>query len=116
MFTSGIQTPMQLEIMQKFGHGNVVSFDATFGINQSKVCPFCYCMKCHIINMFHNIVTNVGVMLFTIPFVHPNGVWNGKMGRWLHSLSLEKVKKMTLTQFFEHYQNVCQATGCLMLF
>jgi hypothetical protein len=55
--------------MQKFGHGSVISFDATFGINQSKVCPFCYCMKCHIINMFHNIVTNVGIMFFTIPFV-----------------------------------------------
>jgi hypothetical protein len=26
--------------MQKFGHGSFVSFDATFGKNQSKVCPF----------------------------------------------------------------------------
>jgi hypothetical protein len=73
-FTLGIQTPWQLEIMQKFGHGNAISFDATFGTNQSRVSPFCYCMKCHIINMFHNIVTNVGVMFFAIPFVHPNGV------------------------------------------
>jgi len=40
---------------------------------------------------------------------------NGKMGYRLHSLSLEKVEKVTLTQFFEHYQNVCQAIGCLML-
>jgi len=30
-FTLGIQTPWQLEVMQKFGHGNVVFFDATFG-------------------------------------------------------------------------------------
>jgi hypothetical protein len=73
-FTLGIQTPWQLEIMQKFGHGSAISFDATFGINQSTVRLFCYCMKCHIINMFHNIVINVGVMFFTIPFVHPNGV------------------------------------------
>jgi hypothetical protein len=35
-FTLGIQIPRQLEIMQKFGHGNVVSFDATFGTNQSR--------------------------------------------------------------------------------
>jgi hypothetical protein len=73
-FTLGIQTPWQLEIMQNFGHGSALSFDATFGTNQSRVCPFCYCLKCHIINMFHNIVTNVGIMFFAIPFVHPNGV------------------------------------------
>ncbi len=73
-FTLGIQTPWQLEIMQKFGHGSVLPFDRTFGTNQSKVHLFCYCMKCHIINMFHNIVTNVGIMFFAIPFVHPNGV------------------------------------------
>ncbi len=79
-FTLGIQTPWQLEIMQKFGHGSVLSFDRTFGTNQSKVHLFCYCMKCHIINMFHNIVTNVGIMFFAIPFVHPNGVcW---MAKW----------------------------------
>jgi hypothetical protein len=40
---------------------------------------------------------------------------NGKMGYQLHSLSLAKVKKVTLTQFFEHYQNICQTSGCLML-
>jgi hypothetical protein len=60
--------------MQKFGHGSAISFDATFGTNQSKVWPFCYCMKCHIINMFHNNVTNAGIMLITVPIVHPNGV------------------------------------------
>jgi hypothetical protein len=60
--------------MQKFGHGSVVFFDATFGTNQSKVCNFCYCMKNHIINMFHNIVINVGIMFFIVPFVHPNGI------------------------------------------
>ncbi len=59
---------------QNFGHVNAISFDATFGTNQNKVCVFCYYMKCHIINMFHNIVTNVGVMFFALPFVHPNGV------------------------------------------
>jgi hypothetical protein len=73
-FTLGIQTPWQLEIMQKFGHGNAISFDTTFGINQSKVHLFGDCMKCHIINMFHNIVTNVGIMFFAVPFVQPNGV------------------------------------------
>jgi len=67
------------KLCKKIEYGNVVSFDATFGINQSNVCPFCSCMKCHIINMFHDIVTNVGVMFFTIPFVHLNGVWNDKM-------------------------------------
>jgi hypothetical protein len=60
--------------MQKFGHGSAVSFDATFDTNQSKVCLFCYCTKWHIINVFHNIVTNVGVMFFAMSFVHPNGV------------------------------------------
>ncbi len=39
-FTLGIQTPWQLEIMQKFGHGSAISFDATFGTNQSRVCLF----------------------------------------------------------------------------
>jgi hypothetical protein len=73
-FTLGIQTPWQLEIIQKFGHGNVVSFDATFGTNQSNVRLFRYSMKWHIINMLHDIVTNVGVMFFAVPFVHPNGV------------------------------------------
>jgi hypothetical protein len=28
---------------------------------------------------------------------------NGKMGYQLHLVSLEKVEKMTLTQFLEHY-------------
>jgi hypothetical protein len=37
----------------KFGHGSLISFDATIGM------PFFYCMKCHKINMFHNIVINV---------------------------------------------------------
>jgi hypothetical protein len=74
LFTLGIQIPWQLEIMQKFGHGNLVSFDTTFGTNQSMVHCFCYCMKCPIINVFHNIVTNVGSMFFAVPFVHPNGV------------------------------------------
>jgi hypothetical protein len=37
------------------------------------------------------------------------------MGYQLHSLSLAKVEKVTLTQLSEHYQNVCQAIGCLML-
>jgi hypothetical protein len=73
MFTLGIQIPWQLEIMQNFGHGNSISFDATFGINQNKV-HFCYCMKCPMINVFHNVVTNVGSMFFAVPFVHPNGV------------------------------------------
>jgi hypothetical protein len=44
-FTLGIQTPWQLEIMQNFGHGNVIAFGATFGTNQSKVGLFCYCMN-----------------------------------------------------------------------
>jgi hypothetical protein len=37
------------------------------------------------------------------------------MGYQLHSLSLAKVEKVTLIQFFEHYQNICQTIGCLML-
>jgi hypothetical protein len=73
-FTLGIQTPWQLEIMQNIGHGSVISFDATFGTNQSKVHLFGNCMKCHIINMFDNIVPNVGIMFFAVPFVHLNGV------------------------------------------
>jgi hypothetical protein len=52
-FTLRIQTSWQLQIMQKFGHGSLISFDATIGM------PFFYCMKCHKINMFHNIVINV---------------------------------------------------------
>jgi hypothetical protein len=35
----GTQTSWHLEIMQKFGHGSSVSFDATFETNQSRVCP-----------------------------------------------------------------------------
>ncbi len=61
LFTLGIRTPWQLEIMQKFGHGNLVSFDAIFGTNQSKVNHFYYCMKCPMINVFHNIITNAGL-------------------------------------------------------
>jgi len=40
---------------------------------------------------------------------------NGKMGYQLHLMSLEKVEKVTLTQFLEHYSNVCQVIRCLML-
>jgi hypothetical protein len=32
------------------------------------------------INVFHNVVTNVGSMFFAVPFVHPNGVW--WMAKW----------------------------------
>jgi hypothetical protein len=62
LFTLGIQIPWQLEIMQKIGQGNSISFDATLSTNQSKVHHSCYCMKCPIINVFHNIVTNVSSM------------------------------------------------------
>jgi hypothetical protein len=37
-FTLGIQTIWQLEMMAKFGHMNCLSFDVTFGTNQTKVC------------------------------------------------------------------------------
>jgi hypothetical protein len=36
-FTLGIQTPWQTKMMTKFGHKNLISFDATFGTNQSSV-------------------------------------------------------------------------------
>ncbi len=32
-FTFGIQTPWQFEMMEKFGDHNLISFDATFGMN-----------------------------------------------------------------------------------
>jgi len=37
-FTLRIQTTWQLEMIEKFGHGSSISFDATFGTNQTKVC------------------------------------------------------------------------------
>jgi hypothetical protein len=55
-------------------------FWCNISTHQSNVRHFCYCMKCPIINMFHNIVTNVGSMLFVVPFVHCNGVW--WMAKW----------------------------------
>jgi hypothetical protein len=36
-FTFGIQTPWQAKMMTKFGHKSWISFDATFGTNQSWV-------------------------------------------------------------------------------
>lgn len=36
-FTIGIQTPWQVEMMAKFGHGGGMSIDATFGTNDKKV-------------------------------------------------------------------------------
>jgi hypothetical protein len=37
-FTFGIQTPWQFEMMENFGDHSLVSFNATFGTNQSRVC------------------------------------------------------------------------------
>ncbi len=103
--------------MQKIGHGNSISFDATFGTNQSRVHLFCYCMKCHIINMFHKIVINVGSMFLTVPFVHPSGVqW---MERWDTSCIHYHWKKSREWPWpssqFKHYQNICQTVKRLML-
>ncbi len=111
----GIQIPWQLEIMQKIGHGNSIFFDATFGTNQCRVHHFCYCMKCPMINVFHNIVINVGSMFFAVPFVHPNGVW--WMAKWDTSCInvIGKSWENDLDLVLEHYQNICQAIGCLML-
>jgi hypothetical protein len=36
----GIQIPQQFEMMERFGGWSLVSFDATFDTNQSKVYPF----------------------------------------------------------------------------
>ncbi len=35
-FTIGIQTPMQLQVMLKFGHNQLIFMDATFGTNDVK--------------------------------------------------------------------------------
>jgi len=37
-FILGIQTPWQFEMMEKFGDHSLISFDATFRMNQSRVC------------------------------------------------------------------------------
>jgi hypothetical protein len=37
-FIVGIQTPWEFEMMEKFGDHNLISFDATFGTSQNKVC------------------------------------------------------------------------------
>ena len=37
LFTIGIQTEWQLEMMAKFGHNSALSIDATFGTNQTRV-------------------------------------------------------------------------------
>jgi hypothetical protein len=43
-FTLGIQIVWQCEMMSKYGYGNAIAFDATFGTNQCRVwqcLPFC---------------------------------------------------------------------------
>jgi hypothetical protein len=37
-FILGIQNPWQFEMMEKFGDHNSISFDATFGMTQNRVC------------------------------------------------------------------------------
>jgi hypothetical protein len=103
--------------MQNFGHGSSIFFDATFGTNQSRVHLFCYCMKCHIINMFHNIGINVGSMFFAIPFIHLSGVpW---MAKWdincIHYHWKKSREWPWPSSQFEHYQSIWWAVKCLML-
>ena len=42
-FCLAIQTPWQLEILLRYGHKRQIAMDATFRINESKVCyVFCH--------------------------------------------------------------------------
>lgn len=41
-FISGIQQPLQLEWMRKYGHDSILATDSTFGTNHFKVYLYCY--------------------------------------------------------------------------
>jgi len=89
--------------MQKFGHGNPIYFYATFGTNQNKVCHLFYCiLKCHKINMFHNIVVNVGSMFFVQYLLYTLMVFN----KWQNGIStafivIGKIRENDLDTFFQ---------------
>jgi hypothetical protein len=71
--------------MQNFGHGNSISFYATFGTNESRVCHLFYCiLKCHKNKMFHNIVANVGSIFFVQYLLYTLMVFN----EWHNGISI----------------------------
>ena len=76
-FTIGIQTDWQFKQMMKYGHGDALAMDATFGTSDTRVRHFLLSQK---YDIFHDNVARLTVLklvlhdLPAVPFVYYNGV------------------------------------------